>query len=212
MSLTKKSVGTCFPTLSLSSNLVDINKFKTLKEFSKLKAKGFGLLSSGLAKSLIKGSFTIINAKSGDLSLDDPSLLLVLDLIGKNKGILYYSVNTPEEELVGKLILALSGLNELMVKRGALNQEGEAQDLFEKACSVIHGSNLKIANGSIINSLWLEVKKLKQNKELDYVIIDHLEGFSIDFMEQKDNIQEILEHFNEMSLNVEVPIILISRR
>lgn len=212
MSLTKKCVGSCFPALSLSGNLVDINKFKTLKEFSKLKAKGFGLLSSGLAKSLIKGNFTIINAKSGELCLDDPALLLVLDLLGKNKSILYYSVHTPEEELVGKLILSLSGLNELMVKKGALNQEGEAQQLFEKACNVVHNSNLKIANGSVINSLWIEVQKLKQNKDLDLVIIDNLEGFSVDFMEQKDNIQEILEHFNEMSLNVEVPIVLVSRR
>lgn len=194
-----------------SSKLTDINKFKTVKLFSNVKAKNFGLLSSGVSKTIIKSNLTIVNSSVGDLKLDDPSILLALDLIGRGKNLLYYSALTPEEEIIGKLVLALSGLNELLLKRGALINDKSAMAMFEKACSKVYSSNLKVAKGSILNSLWVEVKKLKQDNNLDIVIIDYLEGFGIDYLDQKENFQDLLEHFNEMSLNIEIPIIIMSR-
>jgi hypothetical protein len=190
-----------------NSKISNFCEYKTSKVFSNFKLRGFSLLSSGISKALIKSNITIINAKQGSLSLDDPLILLSLDLIGKSKNIFIYTSDLLEEELVAKLILSLSGLNEAVLKKGVLLEDSKELDFFEKASNIIFSSKLKFAKGSILSSFWQELKALKETNCLDLVIIDDIESLSIG----EQSMQELLEHFNKLSETIGVKLVLISR-
>jgi hypothetical protein len=192
------------------NGVLNLNNFKTKKLFSKVRTLGFGLLSSGVASSVVKSPLTLIDAPQGTIDLKDPVLLLALDIIGQGKGVLYISFNSPREEVLAKMVMALSGVNETMVKKGAF--VGEAQAAFEKACSIIYNSNFHVAEGEISSNFWINVHNLKEKKLIDVVLIDDLQSLSFDIAKASENgFQDVLEHFNEMALNVGVPVVLVSR-
>ena len=192
------------------NGVLNLNNFKTKKMFSNVRTLGFGLLSSGVAASVIKSPLTLIDAPKGSIELNDPVLLLALDVVGQAKGVLYLSFNSPREEILAKMVMALSGVNENMVKKGAF--VGEAQAAFEKACSVIYNSNFHVAEGEISSNFWINVHNLKEKKLIDIVVIDDLQSLSFDIAKSSENgFQDVLEHFNEMALNVGIPVVLVSR-
>jgi len=200
------------PALIESSNengVVNLNNFKTKKLLSKIKTFGFGLLSSDIAKTIIKAPLNLLDAPKGELDIKDPALLLSLDVIGKNKGVLYLSFKYPREEIIAKMVMALSGVNETMVKKGAFMDE--AQLAFEKACAVIYNSNLHVAEGDVSSNFWVKIKEMKEKKMIDLVIIDDLQSFSNSIIKAEGTFQDVLEHFNEMALNVGIPVVLLSR-
>ena len=136
--------------------------------------------------------------------------LLSLDVIGQGRGVLYLSFQAPREEVIAKMVMALSGVNENMVKKGALVTE--AQDNFEKACSIIYNSNFHVAEGEISSNFWIKVQELKSKNLIDMVIVDDLHAVSFDLSKSEtSDFQDVLEHFNEMAINVGLPVILISR-
>lgn len=192
------------------SGVLNLNNFKTKKLFSKVRTLGFGLLSSGVASSVVKSPLTLIDAPKGTIELKDPVLLLALDIVGQAKGVLYISFNSPREEILAKMVMALSGVNENMVKKGAF--VGEAQAAFEKACSIIYNSNFHVAEGTISSNFWINVHELKEKNLIDVVIIDDLQSLSFNIAKSSDNgFQDVLEHFNEMAQNIGVPVVLVSR-
>jgi len=192
------------------SGVLNLNNFKTKKLFSKVRTLGFGLLSSGVANSVVKSPLTLIDAPKGTIELKDPVLLLALDIIGQAKGVLYISFNSPREEILAKMVMALSGVNENMIKKGAF--VGEAQAAFEKACSIIYNSNFHVAEGNISSNFWINVHDLKEKKLIDVVLIDDLQSLSFNVAKSSDNgFQDVLEHFNEMAQNIGVPVVLVSR-
>lgn len=196
--------------ISTESGVLDLNNFKTKKLFSKVRTLGFGLLSSGVANSVVKSPLTLIDAPKGAIELKDPVLLLALDIIGQAKGVLYISFNSPREEILAKMVMALSGVNENMIKKGAF--VGEAQAAFEKACSIIYNSNFHVAEGTISSNFWINVHDLKEKNLIDVVIVDDLQSISFNIAKSADNgFQDVLEHFNEMAQNVGVPVVLVSR-
>jgi len=192
------------------SGVLDLNNFKTKKLFAKVRTLGFGLLSSGVANSVVKSPLTLIDAPKGTIELRDPVLLLALDIVGQAKGVLYISFNSPREEILAKMVMALSGVNENMIKKGAF--VGEAQAAFEKACSIIYNSNFHVAEGTISSNFWINVHELKEKNLIDVVIIDDLQSISFNVAKSVDNgFQDVLEHFNEMAQNIGVPVVLVSR-
>jgi len=192
------------------SGVLNLNNFKTKKLFSKVRTLGFGLLSSGVANSVVKSPLTLIDAPKGTIELKDPVLLLALDIVGQAKGVLYLSFNSPREEILAKMVMALSGVNENMVKKGAF--VGEAQAAFEKACSIIYNSNFHVTEGDISSNFWINVHELKEKNLIDVVIIDDLQSLSFNIAKSSDNgFQDVLEHFNEMAQNIGVPVVLVSR-
>ncbi|MBN1114504.1 MAG: hypothetical protein JXA66_04125 [Oligoflexia bacterium] len=199
-----------WPQSGKAHGVVNLNSIRTKKVFSNVKGLGFSLLSSGVARVLVKSPLTLLAAPHGELGLRDPALLLTLDIIGQGKGVVYLSMNASRDEIIAKLVLALSGLNETMVKKGALL--GESRDTFEKACGIIYNSNLHVAEGGIVNQLWIKLKELKSRARIDALIIDDLYsiGFEITDNENTDY-QDLLEYFNDMSVNIGIPIVVISR-
>lgn len=189
--------------------VINFNKFKTKKLFSKVRTLGFDLLSTGVAKSIAKAPLTIVDAPGGTLDLKDPALLLSLDVIGQAKGLLYLSFNHQREEVLAKMVMALSGVTETMVKKGAF-VDG-AQESFERACSIIYNSSVHVAEGDISSNFWVNVQELKDKGLIDLVLIDDLYSFSSKVTRNHGGYQDILEHFNEMAINVGVPVVLISR-
>jgi len=189
-------------------NLANFNQYKSLKCFSRITARSFALLSSGISKTLIKQDTTILSSKAGTLNLNDPLFYLLLDLIGRNKNIVLYSSQSSEEELVSKLILSLAGLNEMVLKKGALINSTDAINDFSKASTIVYNSKLKIIKGSILSSLWNELINLNNIDKLDYILIDYLEALSV--LDTK-SMQDLLEYFNDLAKHLEVQIILFSR-
>jgi len=192
-----------------ATNLANFNAYKSLKCFSRIKAKGFELLSSGISKFLIKQDLSILSSKLGVLALDDPMFYLILDLIGQNKNIVVYSSDNSEDEIIAKLILKLANLNEFVLKKGALINSVEVQNTFSKASNIVYNSNLHILKGSILNSLWNELINFKKINKLDVLIIDYLEALSLN---DSKSMQELLEYFNQLSKHIETPIVLFSRK
>ena len=124
------------------SGVLNLNGIKTKRMFSKIKGLGFNLLSTGITSAVVKAPLTLLDASKGELDLKDPVILLSLDFIGQAKGVLYLSFQAPREEVIAKMVMALSGVNETMVKKGALVTE--AQEAFEKACAIIYSSNFHV--------------------------------------------------------------------
>jgi len=190
-------------------SVVNFNKFKTKKLFSKIRGMGFSLLSTGVARNIAKAPLTILDASAGELDLKDPAILLSLDVIGQAKGVLYLSFNYQREEILAKMVMALSGVTENMVKKGAF-LDG-AQDAFERACSIIYHSSVHVAEGDVSSNFWINVQELKDKGAVDLVIIDDLYSFSSKITRNHGGYQDILEHFNEMAVNVGIPVVLVSR-
>ena len=190
--------------------VVNLNNVRTKKLFSNIKGLGFNLLSTGVTRSVVKSPLTLLNAPQGELDLKDPALLLSLDMIGQSKGLLYLSMNSSRDEIIAKLVLALSGVNEALVKKGAFL--GESQEAFEKACTIIYNSDLHVAEGMVSNKMWVKLKELRRKGSIDLLIIDdmHAIGFK-QTDDENSNYQDLLEHFNEMALSVGIPIVLITR-
>lgn len=192
------------------SHVLNLNGIRTKRLFSNIKGLGFGLLSTGISRAVVKAPLTLLDAPKGDLELRDPVFLLSLDVIGQGRGVLYLSFQAPREEVIAKMVMALSGVNENMVKKGALVTE--AQDNFEKACSIIYNSNFHVAEGEISSNFWIKVQELKSKNLIDMVIVDDLHAVSFDLSKSEtSDFQDVLEHFNEMAINVGLPVILISR-
>ncbi|HOW16360.1 MAG TPA: DnaB-like helicase C-terminal domain-containing protein, partial [bacterium] len=135
--------------------------------------------------------------------------LLSLDVIGQAKGVLYLSFNYQREEILAKMVMALSGVTENMVKKGAFVDE--AQESFERACSIIYNSSIHVAEGDVTSNFWINVQELKNSGSIDIVIIDDLYSFSSKITRNHGGYQDILEHFNEMAVNVGLPVVLVSR-
>jgi len=189
--------------------VINFNKFKTKKIFSKVRGLGFSLLSTGVAKNVSKAPLTIVDAPAGELDLRDPAILLSLDVIGQAKGLLYLSFNHQREEILAKMVMALSGVTENMVKKGAFVEE--AQESFERACAIIYNSNVHVAEGDISSNFWVKVQELKDNKLIGLVLIDDLYSFSSKVTKNHGGYQDVLEHFNEMAVSVGIPVVLLSR-
>ncbi len=194
---------------SSEDSVINFNKFRTKKLFSKVRGLSFGLLSTGVARNVAKSPLTILDAPSGELDLKDPTLLLSLDVIGQAKGVLYLSFNYQREEILAKMVMALSGVTENMVKKGAFVDE--AQESFERACSIIYNSSIHVAEGDVTSNFWINVQELKNSGSIDIVIIDDLYSFSSKITRNHGGYQDILEHFNEMAVNVGLPVVLVSR-
>jgi hypothetical protein len=198
------------PGSSNENSVLNLNSIKTKRLFAKIKGLGFSLLSTGITRAVIKAPLTLLDAPKGELELKDPVILLSLDVLGQSKGVLYLSFQVPREEVIAKMVMALSGVNETMVKKGALITE--AQEAFEKACSIIYNSNFHVAEGEISSNFWIKVQELKQKNLIDMVIVDDLHAVSFEMSKSETaGFQDVLEHFNEMALNVGVPVVLISR-
>lgn len=192
------------------SSVLNLNGIKTKRMFSKIKGLGFNLLSTGIASAVVKAPLTLLDASKGDLDLKDPVILLSLDLIGQAKGVLYLSFQAPREEVIAKMVMALSGVNETMVKKGALVTE--AQEAFEKACAIIYNSNFHVAEGEISSKFWIKVQELKQSGLIDMVIVDDLHTVNFELCKSENSgFQDVLEHFNEMAVNTGIPVVMISR-
>ena len=191
--------------------VVNLNKVKAKKVFSSIHKLGFNLLSSGIAKTLIKSPLTLLSAPLGDIKINDPALLLTLDVLGQSKGVMYLTLNAGRDEIIAKMVLALSGLNEHAVKKGALIDQMEKEN-FDKACSIIYNSKIFIAEGEGVNSLWVKATELKNNKSVDLILIDDFHAVSFDLIDnEKTGYQDMLEHFNEMAINIGIPVVLVSR-
>lgn len=196
--------------INSNSDVLNLNNFKTKKLFSKVRTIGFGLLSSGIASGIVKSPLTLLDAPKGELELKDPVILLSLDVVGQGKGVLYIGFNSSREEVLAKMVMALSGVNENLVKKGAFI--GEAQASFEKACSIIYNSNFHIAKGEISSQFWINVHELKEKNLINMVIIDDIQSLSFNIAKSTEGgFQDVLEHFNEMSLNIDIPVVLVSR-
>ncbi|MFH1223180.1 MAG: DnaB-like helicase C-terminal domain-containing protein [Pseudomonadota bacterium] len=191
------------------NSVVNLNTFKTKKLFSKIKAYGFGLLASDITKAVVKAPLNLLDVPKGELDIKDPAILLSLDVIGKSKGVLYLTFKYPREEVIAKMVMALSGVNETMVKKGAFIDE--AQEAFEKACAIIYNSNFHVADGEVSSNFWVKIKEMKEKNKVDLVIRDDVHSFSRNFTKSEGTFQDVLEHFNEMALNVNVPVVLLSR-
>jgi replicative DNA helicase len=191
--------------------VVNLNKVRAKKVFSNIHKLGFNLLSTGIAKTLIKSPLTLLNASVGELKITDPALLLTLDVLGQNRGVMYLSLNASKDEVIAKLILALSGVTEENVKRGALIDKIERES-FDKACSIIYNAKIYVAEDDGVNSLWIKAAELKASKDVDIIIIDDFHTVSFELLnDEKNNHQDVLEHFNEMAVNIGLPVVLIYR-
>ena len=198
-----------------NNQVLSLSRYRTKKQFSQIKGLGFSLLSSGISKTVIKSPLTVVDATRKAITLNDPSILLALDLIGQNKGILYLSLNAPKDEIIGKMILALAGLDEIQIQKGAL-EEPKNQENFDKACSIIYNSKIHIGELDFLNSLWITASELKQEEQIDAIIIDDFHSISFELLndstkEPTSARQDLMEHFNEMSINIGLPVILLSR-
>jgi broad-specificity NMP kinase len=194
--------------VACESQVLSFNNLKTNCVFSGLNCFGFDYLMSNVSKKIVKSNLNLISSKKGELRLDDPGIVLSLDFIGKAKRVLYLSLNASRDEFIAKMLLCLSGVNENMVQRGALIDGNTSS--FDKACSVIYNSRIRVADGSIVEKFWPNIKIMNKKEIIDVIIIDDMEKFKSNLKIKTSN-QKTLEYLNEMSENINIPVVVISR-
>jgi hypothetical protein len=190
--------------------VVNLNRIRNKSLFSSIKGLGLELLSTGISKTVINRPLTIVDAPVGDLDLRDPAILLSLDIIGEGKGLLYLALNAKRDEVIAKMILALTGVNEDSVKKGALIEESSSA--FTRACTFVYNSKIFVAEGSAIQKLWVDASELKKEGKIDLILIDDMHAIGFEILDdEKTTYQDLMEYLHEMAGNVGVPIVLVAR-
>lgn len=142
------------------------------------------------------------------------NLALNIGLLPEVPHIAFFSLEMGVEQLVMRLLSALSGVDNTRLRKGKLQQLD-----WEKLQTGVHnlkGSNIYFDDSGTVQVLDLRSKcrKLKQNNKLDLVIVDYLQLLSGSSYNKGNRVQEVSEIsrvLKEMARELKVPVVALSQ-
>ncbi|MCF7924032.1 MAG: replicative DNA helicase [Candidatus Izimaplasma sp.] len=142
------------------------------------------------------------------------NLALNIGLLPTTPHIAFFSLEMGVEQLVMRLLSALSGVDNTRLRKGKLQQLD-----WEKLQTGVHnlkGSNIYFDDSGTVQVLDLRSKcrKLKQNNKLDLVIVDYLQLLSGSSYNKGNRVQEVSEIsrvLKEMARELKVPVVALSQ-
>jgi len=144
----------------------------------------------------------------------------------EKKSVLFFSLENTKETIVNKLLISNSMVVDLekfelysKYKTKEIEKTELSEDYWDR---IAHGINLLkdspiyIGNDIpyLINDICLEAKKLKEERNIEAIIIDYLQLIQFDkkrLLSREDEITEILRKLKMLAKELDVPIIITSQ-
>jgi KaiC/GvpD/RAD55 family RecA-like ATPase len=175
--------------------------------------EGFMDLLSRDGEYTLKSAFPTINERVGGYSRGDSimigagsgkgkSLLLLQEMYNqvlRGKKVLYFTIEMSPEEMIGRLIPRLSGVEYSKIRKQLSGQKGMSDDEFIKVGKSINDINSQYSESFTIykESDWDKVSQLcintKYKSGLDMVIFDYIQLFDIDSRSNTQRHEKIRE-------------------
>ncbi len=194
---------------------------KTMAYIEAMKARGNSILvgvDTGFAElnkmttGFGKGDLIILAARP---AMGKTSLVLnmVQNLINHNKGVAFFSLEMPSEQLMLRLLSIQTSIYLTKLRVGDINDE-ESQRL-EDATAAMKASKLFIDDSSTvnINQLRSKLRKLKsQHPDIELAVIDYLQLLSAaGTKDRHQEVSEISRGLKMLARELEIPIIALSQ-
>ncbi len=194
---------------------------KTMAYIEAMKARGNSILvgvDTGFAElnkmttGFGKGDLIILAARP---AMGKTSLVLnmVQNLINHNKGVAFFSLEMPSEQLMLRLLSIQTSIYLTKLRVGDINDE-ESQRL-DDATAAMKASKLFIDDSSTvnINQLRSKLRKLKsQHPDIELAVIDYLQLLSAaGTKDRHQEVSEISRGLKMLARELEIPIIALSQ-
>ncbi len=194
---------------------------KTMAYIEAMKARGNSILvgvDTGFAElnkmttGFGKGDLIILAARP---AMGKTSLVLnmVQNLIDTGKGVAFFSLEMPSEQLMLRLLSIKTSIYLTKLRVGDISDE-ESKRLTD-ATAAMHQSKLFIDDSSTvnINQLRSKLRKLKsQHPEIELAVIDYLQLLSaVGTKDRHQEVSEISRGLKMLARELEIPIIALSQ-
>ena len=194
---------------------------KTMAYIEEMKARGNSILvgvDTGFAElnkmttGFGKGDLIILAARPamGKTSL---ALNMVQNLIDKGKGVAFFSLEMPAEQLMLRMLSIQTSIFLTKLRVGDLNEEDIKR--LSDATTKMHNSKLFVDDSSTvnINQLRSKLRKLKsQHPEIELAVIDYLQLLSaVGTKDRHQEVSEISRGLKMLARELEMPIIALSQ-
>ncbi|RUM61962.1 MAG: replicative DNA helicase [Sulfurimonas sp.] len=194
---------------------------KTMAYIEEMKARGNAILvgvDTGFAElnkmttGFGKGDLIILAARP---AMGKTSLVLnmVQNLINNGKGVAFFSLEMPSEQLMLRLLSIKTSIYLTKLRVGDLNEEETRR--LKDATDAMHRSKLFIDDSSTvnINQLRSKLRKLKsQHPEIELAVIDYLQLLSAaGTKDRHQEVSEISRGLKMLARELEIPIIALSQ-
>jgi replicative DNA helicase len=194
---------------------------KTMAYIQEMKARGNAILvgvDTGFAElnkmttGFGKGDLIILAARPamGKTSL---ALNMVQNLIEKGKGVAFFSLEMPSEQLMLRMLSIKTSIFLTKLRVGDLTEEDSKR--LSDATTQMHNSKLFVDDSSTvnINQLRSKLRKLKsQHPEIELAVIDYLQLLSAaGTKDRHQEVSEISRGLKMLARELEIPIIALSQ-
>ncbi len=194
---------------------------KTMAYIQEMKARGNAILvgvDTGFAElnkmttGFGKGDLIILAARPamGKTSL---ALNMVQNLIDKGKGVAFFSLEMPSEQLMLRMLSIKTSIFLTKLRVGDLTEEDTKR--LSDATMQMHNSKLFVDDSSTvnINQLRSKLRKLKsQHPEIELAVIDYLQLLSAaGSKDRHQEVSEISRGLKMLARELEIPIIALSQ-
>ncbi len=194
---------------------------KTMAYIEEMKARGNAILvgvDTGFAElnkmttGFGKGDLIILAARP---AMGKTSLVLnmVQNLIDQGKGVAFFSLEMPSEQLMLRLLSIKTSIYLTKLRVGDINEEERKR--LDDATAAMHQSKLFIDDSSTvnINQLRSKLRKLKsQHPEIELAVIDYLQLLSAaGTKDRHQEVSEISRGLKMLARELEIPIIALSQ-
>lgn len=158
-----------------------------------------------------KGDLVIIAARP---AMGKTSLVLnmVLNLVTQRKGVAFFSLEMPAEQLMLRLLSAHTSIYLQKLRVGDLNDEESSR--LNASMDMMRNSKLFIDDGAgvTINQLRSKLRKLKsRHPEIEMAVIDYLQIMSTAGRDRQAEVSEISRGLKMLARELEMPIIALSQ-
>jgi len=194
---------------------------KTMAYIEEMKARGNSILvgvDTGFAElnkmttGFGKGDLIILAARP---AMGKTSLVLnmVQNLINQGKGVAFFSLEMPSEQLMLRLLSIKTSIYLTKLRVGDISEEENKR--LNDATTAMHQSKLFIDDSSTvnINQLRSKLRKLKsQHPEIELAVIDYLQLLSAaGTKDRHQEVSEISRGLKMLARELEIPIIALSQ-
>ncbi len=194
---------------------------KTMAYIEEMKARGNSILvgvDTGFAElnkmttGFGKGDLIILAARPamGKTSL---ALNMVQNLIDKNKGVAFFSLEMPAEQLMLRLLSIKTSIFLTKLRLGDMSEEEYKR--LNDATTAMRNSKLFIDDSSTvnINQLRSKLRKLKsQHPDIELAVIDYLQLLSaVGTKDRHQEVSEISRGLKMLARELEIPIMALSQ-
>lgn len=162
-----------------------------------------------LTDGLHGGELTIVGARPG-VGKTTFSLQIAERIASKNKNVAYISLEMSGEQITQKILAKRTRVNSRKIRNGDL--EDKEIEKIGRACGEISDLPLTIlTKANTIQQIEIEVRRMKNRKKLDLLIIDYLQLVrnAGNFKSREQEVADISRTLKLLSLELDIPIIAL---